>query len=144
MHHRLGMRLVACAIAVIGCLPVAAADKAAPRIDVRNLKVSASKAKQVTLDVSWDYIEQDNLKTNGLSIIAILIGLRGKEYKGTVNLPVASGSPLPKSTKVVIPHDETFDDPQELNFSVTVTAQIKDGTSNTIVGTKQAKLKVNP
>lgn len=115
------------------------------RVDVKDVIVKEAKGNSITLDVSWGYIEQDNLKRpDEIMVIAVFVDAKGKERKSVVNLAVGSSGALPTSAKVVINHEEQIVSPRDIRFVVTVTPKIKDGTSNTIAGKKEITLRVNP
>jgi hypothetical protein len=127
---------------------LAALSAAAPpgkvRVEVRELKVAEATNHNVTLNVSWGYVEQD-VRPKTVSIIAILIGAKGHESRATLNVPVAASGPLPTSARVVIPSDELGGGAVACRFSVTVTPGITDGTSNTVVsGKKDLSVTVVP
>lgn len=115
------------------------------RVDVKDIVVKEAKGSSIALDVSWGYIEQDNLrKPDEIMVIAVFVDSKGKERKSVINLPVSQGGTLPTSTRVVINHEEQIVSPRDIRFVVTVTPKIKDGTSNTIAGKKEITLRVNP
>lgn len=124
---------------LLTAIPVNAQRKL--RVEVRDVAVNEANRNSVTLNVTWGYIEQDNLRPGEVSIIAVLIGLR-KEYRGNITIPVNPNGALPTSTKVVINHEEQIVSPRDIKFVITVAPKIKDGTSNTIVGRKEVTLRV--
>ena len=115
----------------LAAAPVPGDGTVKARIELQDAKVAASKAGSVTLELAWKYVEQDNLvRPKELSIIAILIGARGKEYRVTRTVAVPKTGPLPASARVVINHEEQLSGPPLL-ARVTLTARITAGTSNT-------------
>ena len=114
------------------------------RVEVKEVVVKEAKNNSVTLDVTWSYIEQDNLlKPSEIMVIAVFVDSKGRERKAT-NVIAVSHEALPTSAKVVINHEEQIVSPRDIKFVVTVAPKIKDGTSNTVAGRKEVTLRVNP
>jgi hypothetical protein len=136
--------LVALLAPPLAAAPVPGDGSVKPRLELQDVKVGASRAGSVTLELAWTYVEQDNLvRPKELSIIAVLIGVRGKEYRGTRKVPVPKTGPLPTSARVVINHEEQLSGPP-LRAKVTLTG-ITDGTSNTIAPvTRELEVRLAP
>lgn len=115
------------------------------KLELQDVKVGPSKVGSLTLELAWKYVEQDNLaRPKELSIIAILIGARGKEYRATRTVPVPKTGPLPTSARVVINHEEQLTG-APLRAKVTLTARITDGTSNTFAPvTRELEVRLAP
>lgn len=115
------------------------------RIEVKDVVVKEAKGNNIALEITWKYIEQENLRSpDEIMVIAVFVDSKGKERKSVVNIPVGSNGALPTSTKVVINHEEQIVSPRDIRFVVTVAPQIKDGTSNTVAGKKEITLRVSP
>lgn len=129
----------------LAAAPVPGDGSVKARVELQDVKVGASKAGALALELSWKYVEQDNLaRPKELSIIAILIGVRGKEYRATRTVPVPKTGPLPTSARVVINHEEQLSGPP-LRAQVTLTARITDGTSNTFAPvTRELEVRLTP
>jgi hypothetical protein len=114
-----------------------------PRVEIQDVRLAGSKKGQVTLDVTWGYVEQEGLaRPSEFSIIAVLIGARGKEYKAKAAVPVPPNGPLPTSFPVVVNHEEGITSPRDVRVVVTVTPRVKDGTSNTRSGKMEVTLRL--
>jgi hypothetical protein len=111
---------------------------------VINTSLKEARPGSVLLDINW-YIEQDNLavRPTEASIIAILIGARGKEYKGLANISISAGGPLSGSARVALSHDEHYSAPTDARFVVTVTLK-RNGSARSLPSrTKEFVLRVN-
>lgn len=122
------------------------------RIEITNVitkeldKVASkdSKGNRIALEITWKYIEQENLlKINDkIMVIAVFVDSKGVERKATSVIAV-SHEALPTSTIVVINHEEQIVSPRDIKFVVTVAPQIKNA-SNTVAAKKEITLRVNP
>src|SRR5258708_1954391 len=63
-------------------------DAAVPLLQI-NTSIIEARGNHVLLEINW-YIEQDNfaIRPTEASIIAILIGARGREYKVSANVSI--------------------------------------------------------
>src|SRR5438552_14516730 len=79
-----------------------------------NTLLKEARPGSVLLDINWN-VEQDNLdvRPTQASIIAILIGARGKEYKGRANISISASGPLSGSARIAISHDEHYSVPTD-------------------------------
>lgn len=129
----------------LAAAPVPGDGAVKTRVELQDVKVGASKAGSLTLELAWKYVEQDNLaRPKELSIIAILIGAKGKEYRAARTVPVPKTGPLPTSARVVINHEEQLAGPP-LRAKVTLAARITDGTSNTFAPvTRELDVRLAP
>lgn len=86
-----------------------------------NTSIIEAKGNRVVLEINW-YIEQDNLtvRPSQASIIAILIGARGKEYKVLSDVAIEAKGPLSGTARVVINHEEQFTGPTDTRFVISV------------------------
>ena len=86
-----------------------------------NTSIIEAKGNRVVLEIHW-YIEQDNLAVtpSEASIIAILIGARGKEYKVFSNVALEPNGRGSGTTRVVVNHGEEFTVPTDTRFVVSV------------------------
>lgn len=114
------------------------------RVEIKNVKVAESLAGKLSLDVSWSYVEQD-VKAKEISIIAILIGARGKEYRAALTVPAPRSGARPSTSRVVINHEEQIVGGPPARVKVTIGSGITDGTSNTFApATKELEVKLAP
>ncbi len=138
--------LVVCGLAVAA---EAATPPPPPRIEIGSVRVVEARGKQLTLDMTWSYIEQDNMarqRPSEFNIIAILIGLRSEPFTVKLTVPVPAKGPIPLTARVVVNHEEQIVSPRDFKANLTVEGkiQITDGTSNVVVGRKEAALRVEP
>lgn len=113
------------------------------RVEVKDVVVKEVKGNSIALEISWKYIEQDNLlRPSEIMVIAVFVDSKGVEHKAT-NVIAVSHEALPTSTRVVINHEEQIVSPRDIKFVVTVAPKIK-GTNNTVAAKKEVTLRVSP
>ena len=127
-------------------LPLAPRQGAAvsPPLDI-DLSIKEAKSNSLLLNISW-YIEQDNLavQPSEASIIAILIGARGREYKVSSKVAVSPGAARSGTVQVVINHKEQIVVPRDVRFVITVALK-RDGKAGSLPSrTKEFLLRVEP
>lgn len=121
--------------------PVAAAS---PPLEI-DLSIKEAKRNRLLLNINW-YIEQDNLavQPSEASIIAILIGARGREYKASAKVSVNPAAASSGTVQVVISHEEQIVAPQDVRFVITVALK-RDGHAGSLPKrTKEFVLRVEP
>jgi|GEM_PF-2876440 len=110
------------------------------RVEIRDVVVREATDNRIALEISWKYVEQDNLFRRGeIMVIAVFVDSKGVERKGT-NVIAVSHEILPTSTKVVINHEEQIVSPRDIKFVVTVTQK----ASNAVAAKKEVRLRVSP
>jgi len=119
-------------------------EAAVPALQI-NTSIIEAKGDHVLLEINW-YIEQDDLavRPTEASIIAILIGARGREYKVSSNVSIESKGPLSGTKRLVINHEEPFTGPTDGHFVVTVTLRRNGHSGGLPSRKKEFVLRVNP
>ena len=134
------------------------ASPAAPAkspVEIQTVSVSDLAADRLVLNVSWKYVEQENLpRPKELSIIAVLQGVHGANLTSKLTVPVPASGPIPLSAKITIPHQSAVAAGQDVAVTVSVlpriagisdgSSNIVDGTSNTLLAKKTATLHLAP
>lgn len=102
-----------------------------------NTSIIEAKGNRVVLEINW-YIEQDNLAVSPseASIIAILIGARGKENKVFSNVALEPNGRGSGTTRLVVSHEEQFTVPTETRFVVSITLK-RDGNARGLPSRKK-------
>ncbi len=110
-----------------------------------NTSIIEARGNHVLLEINW-YVEQDNLaiRPTEASIIAILIGARGREYKVSSNVSIEPNGPLSGTKRLVINHEEQFTGPTDRHFVVTVTLKRNGHFRGLPSRKKEFVLRVNP
>lgn len=108
-----------------------------------NTSIKEAKGNHVVLEINW-YIEQENLAVSPsqASIIAILIGARGREYKVLSNVAIDPNSPGSGTTRVDITHEEQFTIPTDTRFLVSITLKRNGNVRGLPSGKKEFVLRV--
>ena len=147
MSHRIrlltNMILLASLCAVPSATRASHTSVVGPSLAINTSLKEATRGR-VLLDINWS-LEQDNLdvRPTEASIIAILIGARGKEYKGLANISIRASGPLSGSARVAISHQEQYSAPTDARFVVTVTLKRNGSASSLPSRTKEFVLRVN-
>jgi len=110
-----------------------------------NTSIIEAKGNHVLLEINW-HIEQENLAIapTEASIIAILIGARGREYKVSSSVSIDPKGPLSGTTRVVINHEEQFTGPTDRHFVVTVALKRNGHSGGLPSRKKEFVLRVSP
>lgn len=108
-----------------------------------NTSIIEAKGNRVVLEINW-YIEQENLAVtpSEASIIAILIGARGKEYKVFSNVALEPNGRGSGTARVVLSHEEQFASPTDTRFVVSVTLKRKGNAGGLPSRKKEFVLRV--
>ena len=117
---------------------------ASPPLEI-DLSIKEAKRNHLLLNINW-YIEQENLaiQPSQASIIAILIGARGREYKASSNVTVNPGAASSGTVQLEINHEEQIVAPRDVRFVITVALK-RDGKSGSLPNrTKEFLLRVDP
>ena len=117
---------------------------ASPPLEI-DLAIKGAKRNSLTLNINW-YIEQENLaiQPSEASIIAILIGARGRQYKVSSKVAISPVATAAGTIQVVINHEEQLVVPQDLRFVITVGLK-RDGKAGSLPSrTKEFLLRVDP
>src|SRR5258705_6820362 len=79
---------------------------ASPPLEI-DLSIKEAKSNSLLLNINW-YVEQENLaiQPSEASIIAILIGARGREYKASSKVALSPGAARSGTVQIVIDHAE--------------------------------------
>lgn len=110
-----------------------------------DLSIKEAKSNSLTLNINW-YIEQEGLavQPSQASIIAILIGARGREYKVSSNVALKPDAPRSGTFQVVIHHEEQIVAPQDVRLVITVALKRDGKAGNLPSRTKEFLLHVDP
>lgn len=117
---------------------------ASPPLEI-DLSIKEAKRNRLLLNINW-YVEQENLaiQPSEASIIAILIGARGREYKANSKVTVNPGAASSGTVQVVINHEEQIVTPRDVRFVITVALK-RDGKAGSLPRrTKEFLLRVDP